>query len=203
MERPDYRIKAKEIHQANIDAGWWKRRMTTEIERKQFAGDPALLDLALPRNIGELLCLVHSEIDEAYHGHVYSLFDDHIPQYLMAQVELADTAIRAYDILGYYDSKLRFTELPDPFEFPAEMAPRFPVQCLVLHGLTTEAMEGFRKGNEPLGVMKLWHLLDCLYHIAEHRNFDLDTVMDKKLEYNRNRADHKIENRMKEGGKQF
>lgn len=74
---------AREIHQSNIDAGWW--RVTDGITQ---AG-----------NIGELLCLVHSEISEADSG---DLMDDKLPHRKMFEVELGDASIRVLDILGYY-----------------------------------------------------------------------------------------------------
>lgn len=73
-----------------------------------------------------------------------------------------------------------------------------------------EAMEAVRKNlmddklpDRP-GVEV--ELADCVIRIADYcGGFDLDlsgAVLDK-LEYNRNRADHKISNRQKEGGKSF
>jgi NTP pyrophosphatase (non-canonical NTP hydrolase) len=49
-------------------------------------------------------------------------------------------------------------------------------------------------------------LADCVIRIADYcGGFDLDLggAIVEKLEYNRNRADHKIENRQKDGGKSF
>lgn len=88
------------------------------------------------RNIGELLCLVHSEISEAMEGARKNLMDDKLPHRSMLEVELADAVIRIFDMAG------------------------------------------------GLGL-------------------DLGGALFEKLEYNRNRADHKIENRLKENGKKF
>lgn len=73
-----------------------------------------------------------------------------------------------------------------------------------------EALEGERKG---LMDDKLPHypafdveLADCVIRIADlagSRGIKLGTIIAEKMEYNANRADHKIENRMKEGGKKF
>ena len=63
------------IHQQNIGAGWWHDLET---------GEPK------ERNIGELLCLVHSEISEAMEGVRKDLMDDHLPERPMLEVELAD-----------------------------------------------------------------------------------------------------------------
>jgi NTP pyrophosphatase (non-canonical NTP hydrolase) len=52
----------------------------------------------IDRNVGEMLALVHSEISEALEGHRKGLMDDHLPQYRMFTVELADAIIRILDI---------------------------------------------------------------------------------------------------------
>lgn len=70
-----------EVHEAN--AKWW-----TNID----TGEP------LKRNVGELLCLVHSEISEAMEGHRKGLSDDKLPHRPMIEVELADAIIRIFDI---------------------------------------------------------------------------------------------------------
>jgi NTP pyrophosphatase (non-canonical NTP hydrolase) len=74
-----------EIHQNNIEAGWWTDLKTGEKK---------------DRNIGELLCLVHSEISEAMEGARKNLMDDKLPHRPMLEVELADALIRIFDIAG-------------------------------------------------------------------------------------------------------
>ena len=56
--------------------------------------------LSPTRNVGELLCLVHSEISEAMEGHRKLLMDDHLPTRTMLEVELADAVIRILDLAG-------------------------------------------------------------------------------------------------------
>jgi energy-coupling factor transporter ATP-binding protein EcfA2 len=79
----------RDIHGRNVTAGWWTDLKTGE-------------SLVGKRNFGELLCLVHSEVSEAMEGHRKGLMDDKLPARKMAEVELADTIIRIFDIAGGY-----------------------------------------------------------------------------------------------------
>ena len=110
-------------HGQAYTAGWWNDIHNGE-------------DLRGKRNVGELLCLVHSEISEAMEGHRKGLMDTHLPHRFMFEVELADALIRIFDIAG--------------------------------------AM-----------------------------NLDVAGALVEKLEYNESRADHKPENRAKDGGKAY
>lgn len=75
------------IYLNNVKAGWWSDLKT---------------GLPLNRNVGELLCLVHSEISEAMEGHRKNLPDDKLPHRSMFEVELADAMIRIFDIAGHF-----------------------------------------------------------------------------------------------------
>jgi hypothetical protein len=72
-------------HNDQVDAGWWHDSIT---------GAP------LQRNFGELIALIHSELSEALEGDRKDLMDDKLPQYKMADVEMADVLIRLCDLAG-------------------------------------------------------------------------------------------------------
>ena len=111
---------AKDCHEAAVKGGWWHDSNGNKKDR----------------NVGELLCLIHSEISEAMEGARKDLMDTHLKHRSMMEVELADAIIRIFDL-------------------------------------------------------------------AESRKFNLGETIYEKLEYNKNRADHKINNRFNEGGKKF
>jgi hypothetical protein len=73
------------IHAGNVKAGWWTDLNTGE---------------SLNRNFGELMALIHSEVSEAMEGHRKDRMDDHLPQYPMWWVEMADAFIRIADVCG-------------------------------------------------------------------------------------------------------
>lgn len=81
--------------------------------------------------------------------------------------------------------------------------------CLV-HSEISEAMEGYRKNlmddKLPHRSMIEVELADAVIRICDMAGglgLDLEGAINEKLEYNKNRADHKIENRVKENGKKF
>ena len=73
-------------HSENVIAGWYSNPKTGE---------------RIERNVGELLCLINSEVSEAMEGHHKNLNDDHLPDRPMIEVELADAIIRICDLAGY------------------------------------------------------------------------------------------------------
>lgn len=86
---------------------------------------------------------------------------------------------------------------------------RAEMLCLI-HSEISEAMEGERKGlmddhlpNRPMAEVEL---ADAVIRIGDYCGrwgYDLGGAIVEKLAYNATRADHKPENRSKEGGKKF
>lgn len=122
------------------NAGWWLTLVCHEAAR--LAGwwgtaDGRIADpRANPLCFSNKLCLIHSEVSEAMEGDRKSLKDDKLPQYEMRAVELADAAIRIFDLAGAF--------------------------------------------GIPLGE-----------------------IIAAKLQYNAQRVDHKVANRLAEGGKAY
>jgi hypothetical protein len=81
----DLRYLQDLCHDLNVAAGWWSDPAT---------GEP------IYRNVGEILCLIHSEVSEAMEGHRKGLMDDKLPHRPMIEVELADAMIRIFDLAG-------------------------------------------------------------------------------------------------------
>lgn len=83
----DYLTSA--CHGAAYKAGWW-----TDLETGEDKNETGNF------NVGEKLCLIHSEISEAMEGDRKGLMDDKLPHRQMLEVELADAVIRIFDLAG-------------------------------------------------------------------------------------------------------
>lgn len=83
--------RATDIHARNVTAGWW-----TDLKTKKST--------LKTRNRAELMMLVVSEVSEADHGRANNLNDDKLPHLPMFDVELADVAIRLFDMIGAENS---------------------------------------------------------------------------------------------------
>lgn len=89
MDIKAIRSLQNEIYKTNVDAGWHNNIDGTERTKEEQ-------EAMFPTRIA----LCHSELSEALEGFRKGLMDDHLPERVMAEVELADTIIRIFDLAG-------------------------------------------------------------------------------------------------------
>lgn len=176
----DHNAMRDETHAANVTAGWWSNIETGE----------SILET---RNRPEMLCLITSELVEAYTDGFEP--DGHLPEYPAFHVEIADAAIRVLDLAGADQIDLEVGESQAVIGNPVNDL----MNVVVL--ISGHALEGYRKSNTEKYHSAIQDAYATFYRIAEVYDFDLLEVIEAKKAYNANRADHKIENRLKEDGK--
>lgn len=109
------RLLTASCHNQAVKGGWWHDLET---------------GVKLYRNVGELLCLIHSEVSEAMEAHRKGLMDDKLPHRKGIEVELADAVIRIFDLAGGLDldvggalaEKLEFNARRDDHKREARLA---------------------------------------------------------------------------------
>lgn len=106
------------------------------------------------------------------------------------------------NLSGWWNQNDPYTSMTNPMHFSNKL-------CLI-HSEISEAMEGDRKKLKddklPHRDMREVELADAvirIFDLAGGYNMDLGGAIAEKLAYNQQRADHKPENRAKEGGKAY
>lgn len=156
-------------------------------QRNLKAGWWTDIETGLPkkRNLGELLILVVTELVEGYNAWAENANDDKLPEYPGLGVELGDALIRLGDLCG----ALAAGNIAGP-----DSESENPGEDMFFNIISiAESYERIRKTPEAKGSPETGEFLPAM---------DVAEMVDKKLAFNATRADHQIENRLKEGGKQ-
>lgn len=173
----NYREIADEIHEQNVNAGWWDEHLDNKKARYKTA-----------------MALCSSELSEALEGARKSLMDDHLPHYRMFDVEIADTIIRVLDLAGALRVSLGMVD-DLKHEFAAQFEQEgcsIPEQIFIAQATLS---------SKPQTCIR--RMLAASLAIAEFNGINIWKIVAEKRAYNANRADHKRENRAAAGGKAF
>lgn len=96
MDYYELKKMQENIHQGNVDAGWW-----TDLDTLQSLAEECRIRTRFGKAlVAEKLALIHSEVSEAMEGARKNLMDDKLPHRKMIEVELADALIRILDLAG-------------------------------------------------------------------------------------------------------
>lgn len=182
----DHEASIRTCHQLARNAGWWHDLHT---------GEP------VERDKGEVFTLIHSEITEGFEGWRKNLMDDKLPHRKMLEVEIADVYIRIFDACGGHEWSI-------PCETIAKNSSYGHMTIGELfagaHMSTSDAYRQLIGGSDFKRdhlAMAMAMVMGKLRELADRLGLDVNGAMVEKLAFNINRADHKRENRLAEGGK--
>lgn len=177
-------------HTLARNAGWWTDLQT---------GEP------LRKNAADLFNLISSEINEAFEGYRRGMQDDHLPHRPMLEVELADAKIRIYDTVGGMGWPVKWLDIPPR---PDDRSPsRWLASANRYVFRAWEVASDVGAPGTKVETTMVAHYLGMALRdidaLAIAADLDVQGAMFEKLAYNINRADHKREARLADGGKKL
>lgn len=176
---------AQHVHHLNYK--WWFDKNGVELKRDPY----------------ERLMLATSEVAEAMEGYRKSLQDDHLPQYPMVWVELADFVIRLLDMSGAFGWNITYGKVD---YIPIRDMKNIPSRLFMLQDFTTR-IGWSTDESDPRTWLRgelVWHCIKQSELISlELGCLDFWEVVYDKLSYNLTRHDHSYEAREAPQGKKF
>lgn len=139
----------------------------------------------IERNFGEVVSLMHSELSEALEADRKGLMDDKLPHRDGREVEFADCIIRELDTAAASN-----LNVPD-------------AMIAVLRHLATYGDLPRRLPGHDTRAVKFACSIVIMLAEAHCRALDIAGSVIEKNRFNRSRADHKLANRVIEGGKRY
>jgi hypothetical protein len=118
-------------------------------------------------------------------------------QFFDVITNISDRIFEANKAVGWWDDA---HVVPNRYLIPTKIA--------LMHSELSEGLEGYRKSlmddhlpHRPMFEVELADAMIRIMDTAGYLGYDLGGAIMEKLAYNAQRADHKRENREKEGGK--
>ncbi len=196
-------VLCQEIHWLNVHSGWWHNLSTGEL---------------IDRDFGQLLCLTHSEVSEAWEANRLGIPDSHLSNFPGEFVELADVLIRCFDWMGAARMPVASAfagitlEAARVVDHPMNMIlPSRADKYMALHGWISGVLEVARRlplDSIQVATPAAFVILQVLGLAAEaypQEGLGLDLLcrtFSSKLEYNQSRLDHMPAMR-RDGGKKI
>lgn len=155
------------------------------------------------RSIAQEVILINSEIGEATEGLRKGIADDHLPDFPMYAVELADVIIRSLDLSSKLnvdwdlmdEDTLKRVKVEEEAEYNLARMLTL-VADVFIHRTNSD-------GGKGINCLQLMRLCVLAYKSIQQAGLCPEKLIQLKMDYNLNRADHKPENRAKEGGKKW
>lgn len=175
---------SKQIFEQNKAIGWWDD---------------------MDRCVYQTIQLISTEIAEATEGERKNLMDDKLKHRKMGEVELADALIRLLDMAGRYGWKIKpissstLAEIIVFLSKPKGTGGRHAIINVLISTITLAFLFDDTKDIDEVYSA----LVHCLLYVSSIENYDIIGAMHEKIEFNKNRPDHKRENRASENGKKF